>query len=248
MTAFTDCYGRPPVGVWAAPGRVNLIGEHTDYNDGFVLPLALQRTVLLAAAPSGTGSRSRSRQQDDTGSWTAATVGPGDVAGWAAYLAGVVWSARAAGHPVRDLDLLVDSDVPLGAGLSSSGALGCAAATALRDLTGVTLDRTAVALLARRSENEFVGAPTGVMDQLASMHGTAGHVVLIDTRSLDVVPIPFAPDRHKLALLLVDTHATHRLVDGQYAQRRASCEQAARHLGVSALRDIDLAGLPAALA
>lgn len=246
--AFVQAYDRPPVGVWSAPGRVNLIGEHTDYNDGFVLPLALQRTVLVAAAPAAAGSTAKSTQLPEVASWHAPQVGPGDVPGWAAYVAGVVWAARVAGHPVRDVDLLVDSDVPLGAGLSSSGALGCAAATALLELAGEVLDRSDVALLARRSENEFVGAPTGVMDQLASMHGRAGHVILIDTRSLEVEPIPFDPAAHGLALLVVDTHAPHRLVDGRYAERRASCERATEILGVTALRDVDVEGLPAALA
>ncbi|NMH90574.1 galactokinase [Pseudonocardia bannensis] len=246
--------GRDPAGVWAAPGRVNLIGEHTDYNDGYVLPLALDRRALVAAAPaSGPGSTVRSLQQDpEPVRFSAATVSPGDVGGWGAYVAGVVWSLRTAGHPVRDLDLVLDSDVPIGAGLSSSAAVECAVAVALADLTAAAPaaptatptaapagrpDRTELARLAQRAENRFVGAPTGVMDQMAALHGRAGTLVFLDTRTMAVEHVPLDLAARGLALLVVDTRAPHTLVDGQYAARRADCTAAAADLGVAALRD-----------
>ncbi|WP_214366968.1 galactokinase [Pseudonocardia sp. H11422] len=235
--------GREPAGVWAAPGRVNLIGEHTDYNDGYVLPFALDRRALVAAAPAaGGGSTVHSLQQGPPPvRFSAATVSPGDVSGWGAYVAGVVWALRTGGHPVPELDLLLDSDVPIGAGLSSSAAVECAVAVALAELTGTPmtaeLDRTAIARLAQRAENGFVGAPTGVMDQMAALHGRAGALVFLDTRTMAVEHVPFDPADHGLALLVVDTRAPHTLVDGQYAARRADCTAAAGDLGVPALRD-----------
>lgn len=248
MTAFEDAFGRPPEGVWTAPGRVNLIGEHTDYNEGFVLPLALQLGVTVAAARRADGvSAVRSMQRDGVARYVAATVAPGRITGWAAYVAGVAWALRMSGVEVPDAELLVDSDLPVGAGLSSSAALGCAAGRALLDLAGVDLPPTELALVARRAENDYVGAPTGVMDQLVSVHGRAGHAVLLDTRSLQVQPLPFDPPAHGLQLLVVDTRAPHRLADGQYAVRRSTCEQAASALGVPALRDLQVDGLAAAL-
>jgi len=248
VTAFEDAFGRPPEGVWTAPGRVNLIGEHTDYNEGFVLPLALQLGVTVAAARRADGvSAVRSMQRDGVARYVAATVAPGRITGWAAYVAGVAWALRISGVEVPDAELLVDSDLPVGAGLSSSAALGCAAGRALLDLAGVNLPPTELALVARRAENDYVGAPTGVMDQLVSVHGRAGHAVLLDTRSLQVQPLPFDPPAHGLQLLVVDTRAPHRLADGQYAVRRSTCEQAASALGVPALRDLQVDGLAAAL-
>lgn len=261
-------------GRWVAPGRVNLIGEHTDYNDGYVLPLALQQGVTVTAMPSSgktTGSpgswaaggkppsqlkaasqppqhagltRLRSLQApDDEVTFSAETVQPGDVTGWGAYIAGVVWSLRTAGHPVGDLDVTVNGDVPLGAGLSSSAALECAAMLAWTDLFGVRLDRTTMARLCQRAENHFVGAPTGIMDQMASLHGRAGHVVFLDSRSLEVTHVPLDLAAAELALLVIDTRAPHRHVDGEYAARRRSCEEAASLLGVPSLRDVSLTDL-----
>jgi galactokinase len=250
--AFRDVYGRAPAGLWAAPGRVNLIGEHTDYNDGFVLPVALAQRVVVAAglSPDRT-TRLRSMQSPgDEVMVDASAVAPGEVTGWGAYVAGVAWAMRLDGHAVRDIDMVVDGDVPLGAGLSSSAALECAAAIAWSDLSGLSLDRTVVAGLCQRAENEFVGAPTGAMDQMASMHGRDGHAVFLDTRSMAVEHIPFDPSARGLALVVMDTRAPHRHVDGEYAARRRDCEQAARLLGVPALRDAavaDIATLPRSL-
>jgi galactokinase len=237
--AFTDATSGPPEGVWAAPGRVNLIGEHTDYSGGYVLPLALPLGVVCAGAGRDDGLLSvRSAQvPEDVHTVDVRAVSPGEVSGWAAYAVGVAWALREGWGVVQGADLLVDGDVPPGAGLSSSAALECVVATVLRDLSGAPLSVDDLARLARQAENDFVGAPTGVMDQLAAMHGRAGHVLFIDTRSGEIEPVPFDPASSGTQLLVVDTRAPHKLVDGEYAQRRRECEEAARVLGVVELRD-----------
>ncbi|HWD44044.1 MAG TPA: galactokinase [Actinomycetota bacterium] len=236
--AFRERAGRDPDGVWAAPGRVNLIGEHTDYNDGFVLPAAIDRLVLAAAGRRDDGRlRLWSLQSEPPADLELAEVGPGKVDGWAAYPAGVAWALGQAGVEVGGADLLVDGDVPAGAGLSSSAALECATAIALADLEGAGLDRVALAGLARRAENEVVGVPSGAMDQMVSMLGRAGHALFLDTRSLETEQVPLPLEAAGLRLVVIDTRAGHRLVDGAYADRRAACEAAAATLGVPALRD-----------
>jgi len=231
---------------WWAPGRVNLIGEHTDHNDGFVLPLALPIGVRVRASVAAR-CRVRSAQQDTVARFCAATVRPGDVEGWAAYVAGVCWALRTGGHAVPDVELEVDGDVPAGSGLASSAALGCAFAGALAELAGLRLGRTELALLVRHAEREFVGVPCGPMDHLAAMHGRRGALVFLDCRSLQVAHVPFDPPGWGLALLVVDTGAPRALTDGRYAQRRAQCAAAAQALGVATLRETsaaDVAGLP----
>jgi galactokinase len=243
--------GGEPASLWFAPGRVNLIGEHTDYNEGFVLPLALPFGVGAAVRPRDDGLVvARSGQVEGAVEIDVATLEPGSVDGWGAYVAGVAWALREAGHDLvgsGGLDLHLDSDVPSGAGLSSSHALECATGLALLGHAGVSLPPTELAQLVRTAENDFVGAPTGIMDQMASLHGVEGHVLFLDTRSLEVQPVPFDLAAHGLALLVVDTKAPHALVSGEYAERRASCEQGARALGVPALRDVAVADLDDAL-
>jgi galactokinase len=236
--AFRERTGRDPGGVWAAPGRVNLIGEHTDYNDGFVLPAAIDRLVLVAAGRRDGGRlRLWSLQTGPPADLDPAEVGPGRVEGWAAYPAGVAWALGQAGFGVGGADLVVDGHVPAGSGLSSSAALECATATALADLHGAGLDRPALAAVARRAENEVVGVPSGAMDQMVSMLGRAGHALFLDTRSLATEQVPLPLEAAGLSLLVIDTRAGHRLVDGAYADRRAACQAAAAVLGVPALRD-----------
>jgi galactokinase len=245
--AFRERAGRDPDGVWAAPGRVNLIGEHTDYNDGFVLPVAIDRLVLAAAGRRHDGRlRLWSLQSEPPADLALAEVGPGKVDGWSAYPAGAAWALGQAGVTVGGADLVVDGDVPAGAGLSSSAALECATATALADLEGAGLDRVALAGLARRAENEVVGVPSGAMDQMVSMLGRAGHALFLDTRSLDTEQVPLPLQAAGLRLVVIDTRAGHRLVDGAYADRRAACEAAAATLGVPALRDATPAQVEAA--
>ncbi|HZA72305.1 MAG TPA: galactokinase [Propionibacteriaceae bacterium] len=244
--AFVERLGHLPTGIWAAPGRANLIGEHTDYNEGFVMPFALAQRVTVAAAP-----------RDDE-RWTATslshegteTFGPDDLIpgrpGWSAYVAGVVWALEQAGHRVDGADLVLTSDVPVGAGLSSSAALECAVLTALVDLNGLDIPLLERAKIARRAENDFVGAPTGLMDQAASTLSTAGHALFFDCRTHADEPVALDLPAAGLELLVLDTRTPHALVDSEYATRRASCEEAARLLAVAALRDVD--DLDAALA
>ncbi len=236
---FAEAFGAAPDGVWWAPGRVNLIGEHTDYNDGFVLPFGLEFGVAAAVARRpDTRLRVRSLQHDGIVEHDVTALEPRAVDNWSAYVAGVVWAVREAGHDVGGLDIVVDGDVPSGAGLSSSAALECSVAVACRDLAGLDLGPTAIAGLARRAENEFVGAPTGVMDQMASMHARRENVSFLDTRTLEVEHVPFDLAAHGLALLVIDSKAPHALVDSEYAERRRSCEAGAKALGVPALRDV----------
>ena len=234
------------VRVVRAPGRVNLLGEHTDYNDGFVLPFALGQGVTAAAAvAAGSGSHGGrrltlcSRQEPDTVVEVPLDgLAPGQVTGWAAYPAGVAWALEAAGYRVPGACVAIDSDLPVGAGLSSSAALECATELALIALAGCDVPRADLVTIARRAENEFVGVPTGVMDQSASLRCQAGHALLLDCRSLEVTQVPFDPGAAEAALLLVNTRARHALSDGEYGRRRAECEEAARLLGVPSLRSV----------
>ena len=237
--AFAERLGHPPAGVWAAPGRVNLIGEHTDYNDGFVMPFALAQRVTVAAAPRDDGRwTATSLNQEGTEDFGRDDLTPGRP-GWSAYVAGVVWALEQAGHHVVGADLVLTSDVPVGAGLSSSAALECAVLTALVDLSGIELAPLERAKLARRAENDFVGAPAGLMDQAASVLSTAGHALFFDCRSHADEPVALDLPAAGLELLVLDTRTPHALVDSEYATRRASCEEASRLLGVAALRDVD---------
>ncbi|KSW29911.1 galactokinase [Cellulomonas sp. B6] len=251
---FVATYGAAPEGVWSAPGRVNLIGEHTDYNDGLALPIALPHRTYAAVARRDDDLVRLVSAQEPSGvrEVRLADAAPGGVGGWAAYVVGVAWALREAGHAVGGFDLAIDSCVPFGAGLSSSAALEASVAVALDalhglglagtvDTTGAATDDAGRATLAEvcvRAENEMAGAPTGGMDQAASLRARAGHALLLDCRDGAVRHVPFDLAAHGLALLVVDTRAEHSHVDGEYAQRRASCEEAARRLGVGSLRDV----------
>ena len=237
---FRAWHGAEPEGVWHAPGRANLIGEHTDYNEGWVLPFALDRGVVVAAKRRGDDVLDiRSLQADAPVTVPLATLRAGSVTGWAAYPAGVAWALREAGQAVGGASLVIDSDLPQGAGLSSSAAIECATAVALVALYEVSVSRLELARLARRAENEMVGVPSGIMDQCASLLCEAGHALLLDCRTWDTAPVRLDPAAAGLALLLVDTGAQHALTDGRYALRRAECERAARAFGVRSLRDVD---------
>ncbi|MET8906686.1 galactokinase [Micromonospora sp. NPDC004551] len=247
---FRQRYGTEPAGRWAAPGRVNLIGEHTDYNDGFVLPFALPLRTVVAAAATGDGRWSVWSELDDepVEFGPAEADEPGRVDGWAAYVAGVVWALRAAGHDVPGARLAIASDVPVGSGLSSSAAIEAAVLAALVELGGLNLPTDRWPRLAQRAENDYVGAPTGIMDQSAVIRGRSGHALFLDCRTEEVEQIPFDLDAAGLAVLVVDSRAPHRHADGEYAARRKSCERAAEALGVAALRDVATGDLDAALA
>ena len=246
-TAFHHLCGRPPAGVWSAPGRVNIIGEHTDYNDGYVLPFALPQRVTLAAAGRGDDRWTvHSLTTGESSEFTADDLHPG-MSGWQTYLAGVVWALREAGYRAGGADLVLTSDVPIGAGLSSSAALECATLTALADLYGLTIAGLDRAKLARRAENEFVGAPTGLMDQAASTLCTRGNALFFDCRTYAAEQVPFDLNGVGLELLVLDTKTKHTHVDSEYATRRRSCDEAARMLGVQALRDVATQDLQDAL-
>jgi galactokinase len=228
--------------VWLAPGRANLMGEHTDYNDGFVLPFALSQGTTASCSLSGSSSGwltlSSAQEPGPEVEVELAGLAPGRVTGWAAYPAGVAWALREAGYPVPGARVRIDSSVPAGAGLSSSAALECATALALTSLAGRTVPRAELAAIARRAENEFVGVPSGIMDQSASLLCRAGHALLLDCRSLETFHVPFVPAAAGARLLLINTRARHDLTEGAYGKRRAECERAARLLGVSSLREV----------
>jgi galactokinase len=253
---FRDRFGSDPQGVWHAPGRVNLIGEHTDYNEGFVLPFALGCGVRAAAAragPAGDDPAPRPADLARTGgvlelcsrqapsqriTVRIGQLAPGSVTGWAAYAAGVAWALREAGYELGGARVAIDSDLPQGAGLSSSAALECAVAVALTGLYGIDVPARQLAQIARRAENEFVGVPSGIMDQSAAMLCRKGHALLLDCRTLATSHVPFDPAGAGLELVVTDTRVRHDLTDGAYADRRHACEEAARLLGVPALRDV----------
>jgi galactokinase len=237
---FAECYGGDPAGVWHAPGRVNLIGEHTDYNDGFVLPFALSQGVRAAVSRHDDGVLElRSRQAPDSPATVALdTLTPGKPAGWAAYAAGAAWALLEAGWPVGGASVAIDADLARGAALSSSAALECATALALTELYGLNVRRPELAALARLAENEYVGVPSGIMDQSASLLCEQGHALLLDCRSGESSAEPLDLAAVGLVLLVIDTRVRHALSDGRYAERRRSCEDAARALGVASLRDV----------
>jgi galactokinase len=218
---------------------VNLIGEHTDYNDGFVLPVAIDRVTLAAV---------RLREDTALRIWSDPfghqqlafdALVPGGVAGWAGYVAGALWATERAGAALSGADIVLTSDVPPGAGVSSSAAVECAVVLAAAELGGLSLPRAELSLLAHRAEFEFVGMPCGIMDQTVSMAAKAEHALFLDCRSRAIEHIPAGFAESGLELLVVDSRAPHRLVDGQYAERRAACESAATALGLLSLREAD---------
>lgn len=226
-------------GVGISPGRVNLIGEHTDYNDGYVLPIALGSVARVEATPRNDAVVTvRSVQLGEYVELDGLAPGAPH---WWGYVAGVHWALERAGHPIGGVDLVLDSTVPLGGGLSSSAAIESATALALDAIAHLDLDPETLAFTAQAAENDFMGVPTGPMDQRASLWCVADHALLLDCRSLTGTQIPFRlPD--ELTLALVDTRSPHVLADGHYGRRRASCAAAAQQLGVAALRDVtDLA-------
>ena len=222
---------------WFAPGRANLMGEHTDYNEGVVLPFALSRGVTAMASVRDDGLLVlRSKQvPDEPVTVSLDSLAPRSVTGWAAYPAGAAWALRAAGYRVRGASIDVDSDLPVGAGVSSSAALECSVALALCSLSGLPVPRRELAAIARHAENEFVGAPTGIIDQSASLLCQEGHALLLDCGTLETAQVPFRTVTAGVSALVIDTRVPHALVSGEYAARRAECERAARLLGVPAL-------------
>ena len=235
---FQEVFGTRPDIIASAPGRVNLIGEHVDFLDGFVLPFAISDTTTVAIAKNSSNKiRCASIQKKGAVSTIdCANIAPKSGEAWARYPIGVLWSLGIE----TGIDILVDGQVPLGAGLSSSAALECAVATAINELFNLGLTLPELARAAQRAENIYVGMPCGIMDQSVSLMATEGNALLLDTRDLSIEQIPFNIAPLGLELLVIDTQVHHALVDGGYAERRASCEKAIADLGITSLRDISI--------
>lgn len=245
LSLFSKGFGGSSHGVWASPGRVNLIGDHVDYNRGLCLPVALPHRTFVAVSRRQDG---RVRLATDMDAkvlrWEGVLdeIAPGRVDGWAAYAAGPAWALRQAGLDVPGFDMAITSSVPVGAGLSSSAAVECAAALGLSAVADQPLGdddagRARLARLCVRAENEVAGAPTGGLDQAASLRARAGHALLLDCRDNSASQVELPLERLGLELVVIDTRASHSLSDGQYGQRRADCEAAAKLLGVESLRE-----------
>ncbi|MFV0252439.1 MAG: galactokinase [Beutenbergiaceae bacterium] len=245
--AFGAAFESEPDGVWYAPGRVNLIGEHTDYNGGLALPIALPHRTF-AAVRLRSDDQVRLVSQAEATAWHGqlSEVAPGTVSGWAGYAVGVAWSLGQRGWPTTGFDAAIASCVPYGAGLSSSAALEGAIGLGLSH--GSAISRPELADVCVQAENRIAGANTGGMDQAASLQCQQGHALLLDCATGNTQQLPFDLQSAGLQLLVIDTRAPHALVDGQYAQRRATCEQAASQLGVATLGQIDPQDLHSVLA
>ena len=240
---FQQRYGAAPTFVVRAPGRVNLIGEHTDYNDGFVMPMAIDRAVWIALRPSGDRQvtvHALDFGESDTFDLDYLVRAPGS---WADYVRGVAWALQQHGYVTAGWEGVMAGDVPVGAGLSSSAALELAVARAFAVVTGWAWDAPRMAVVGQYAENKWVGLNCGIMDQMISAAGMAGHALLIDCRSLASSPQPLPPG---IAVVVLDTATRRGLVDSAYNERRAQCEVAAQHFGAAALRDVSLAQLEAA--
>jgi galactokinase len=225
---------------------VNLIGEHTDYNEGFVLPFAIdRRTYAAVGLRPDQVARVASTFSGEVVEIDISEIQADSVSGWSAYPLGVAWSLIKAGATPQGFDLYVDSNVPVGAGLSSSAAIECSVALALNDLWGSEFSRSVLAKVGQRAENEIVGAPTGIMDQTASLFGQVDHAVFLDCRTLDANATPLSLKENGLEIVVMDSRVAHRLTDGGYATRRESCEEAANLLGVTSLRDVSVESLEA---
>jgi galactokinase len=235
---FLETFGVEPDLVAAAPGRVNLIGEHIDYSDGFVLPFAIKDRTLVAARKRGdtTVRIASAQRRNKIVTLDIGTVKPGLKGEWERYALGVLWALGVK----EGVDLLIDGHVPLGAGLSSSAALECSVATAMNHLFDLGFSLEELARLTQKAENQYVGVPCGIMDQSVSLMATQGSALLLDCRDLTTKNIPFDVASSGLELLIIDTQAHHALTDGGYAERRASCESVVAKLGITSLRELTM--------
>jgi galactokinase len=238
VAAFRQLITAEPDGVWSAPGRVNLIGEHTDYSGGLVLPVAIDRALVVAGGLRGDDTvRVASVQVPGEFRMSLSDIQPQRIDGWASYPLGTLWALQRAGVAVGGVDLMFDSDIPIGGGLASSAALEVATALAFTELTGQQMSPMELARCCQEGENSMAGAPTGPMDQLAVLGGRAGHALLLDCRSLTSELLAFRPDEASLAMLVIDTNVRHANSGPGYRTRRDQCAQAALALGVDTLRD-----------
>jgi galactokinase len=243
---FLETFGEEPDLVAAAPGRVNLIGEHIDYSEGFVLPFAIKDRTLVAARKrdDSTVRIASAQRRSKIVTVDISEVRPGLKGEWERYALGVLWSMGVK----SGVDLLIDGHVPLGAGLSSSAALECSVATAMNHLFDMGFNLEELARLTQKAENQYVGVPCGIMDQSVSLMASRGFALLLDCRDLSTRNIPFDVASHGLELLIIDTQAHHALTDGGYAERRASCEAVAAKLSVKSMRELTMAQLDSARA
>ncbi|MBV1778084.1 galactokinase [Paeniglutamicibacter sp. ABSL32-1] len=240
--AFTALYGNAPEACFAAPGRVNLIGEHTDYNEGFVLPFAIDKVagigLRIRPRESGRLLRIASTRGGQVVEAQANGLVPSMVAPWARYVAGVFWAMEQRGFALPGADILLDSTVPVGAGLSSSAAIECAVALGLNEHLGLGLSREELVLICQLAENEFVGAPTGILDQSASLLSTPDHALFLDCRTRDARQVDLPLAASGLQVLVIDTRVSHSHDSGGYRELVLACTRGARELGVAALRDV----------
>ena len=238
---FLETFGEEPDLVAAAPGRVNLIGEHIDYSEGFVLPFAIKDRTMVAARKrdDSTVRVASAQRRNKIVTVDIADVKPGLKGEWERYALGVLWSMGV----TSGVDLMIDGHVPLGAGLSSSAALECSVATAMNHLFDMGFNLEELARLTQKAENQYVGVPCGIMDQSVSLMATNGFALLLDCRDLSTRNIPFDVASHGLELLIIDTQAHHALTDGGYAERRASCESVAAKLHVKSMRELTITQL-----
>jgi len=237
MAAFREQFHRSPALLARGPGRVNLIGEHTDYNDGFVMPMAIDRAIWIALHPRQDRTvsvHSLMYDQRERFSLDHLEKGP---PGWIEYLKGVAWAMQEAGYTLQGFDGIVAGDVPFGAGLSSSAALEMASARAFAAISGIPWEPANMAMIGQRAENEWVGVQCGIMDQMISAAGQTGHALLIDCRTLETTPVPLPAG---ISVVILDTATRRGLLDSAYNERRAQCEAAARFFGVPALRDVSM--------
>ena len=238
-TEHLSLHGSDPHGLWMAPGRVNVIGEHTDYNNGFVLPFALENAVFVAASPRSDDTVVVSSRQLGTSSFD--LVDLDKATGRLSHAESAIKVAREECRDLVGLNVVVDSSIPIGSGLSSSAAFVCALILAASEVTGNSLSPETIATAARRAETEGVGVPVGVMDPMASMCAKADHALLLDCQTLDIEHIPFrVAVGDSPSVLIIDTRTPRRLVGGEYADRRRACHDAAIALGVETLRDASL--------
>ncbi len=239
---FEKAFGYQSAGVWSAPGRANLIGEHTDYNNGFVFPFGIDRRTFVALAPrEDSKCRVASSISDEVFEWNLSEEKPTGM-DWALYPLGVAWTMRE--HAKSGFDAYFVSDVPVGAGLSSSAAIECSIGIALNEIWNAGLSKQEIALLGQKAENEVVGAPTGIMDQTASMLAQPDSAVLIDCKTLETELIPLGLSKKGLVVAVMDTKVSHRHSDGGYRSRREACEKGAATMKVASLRELSAADLP----
>jgi galactokinase len=241
IAGFTDRFGYEPLGVWSAPGRANLIGEHTDYNNGFVLPFGIDRRTYVAIGERQDNQLRVSSSFSEQVIEISLTEAKPEDLDWALYPLGVAWVMRE--YQNTGLDLFIDSDVPIGAGLSSSAAVECSVALALNDLWQAGKSRIELAKIGQRAENEVVGAPTGIMDQTASLLARADGAVFIDCKTLETKDVSLGLAEQGLVVAVIDTQVSHRHSDGGYRSRREACERGAETMGVPSLRELSVADL-----